>query len=142
MFIGNYQHNIDLKGRLSIPAKLRNLIKDSVVLSRGLDGCLELRTPEEFDKYANKFLAQSSNSQQSRNYRRLLFANSSTVEIDSANRILIPANFKQMASLSKEAVIIGMGDHIEIWDQKAYDQFNEDNFDKFTELAEAMDNDH
>ncbi|AFP75984.1 division/cell wall cluster transcriptional repressor MraZ [Mycoplasmoides gallisepticum] len=142
MFIGNYQHNIDPKGRLSIPSKLRSLIQDSVVLSRGLDGCLELRTNQEFENYANKFLSQSNNKQQNRNYKRLLFANSLTVEIDSANRILIPANFKKMANLNKEVVIIGMGDHIELWDINAYEQFNEANFDKFNELAESMDDDH
>ncbi|MDC4163391.1 division/cell wall cluster transcriptional repressor MraZ [Mycoplasma bradburyae] len=142
MFIGNYQHNIDPKGRLSVPAKIRNLIKESVVLSRGLDGCLELRTPEEFENYANKFLSKSNNKQQNRNYKRLLFANSLTIEIDSANRVLIPANFKKMANLEKEVVIIGMGDHVEIWDKKAYDEFNEANFDNFNELAESMEDDN
>ena len=115
MFLGTYYHNLDAKNRLTIPSKiLANITDSKLIISKGFDGCLELRTLHEFEKFTNNLLALSQNKLNTRTILRQLLANASEVEIDSAKRILIPSNLLQEAKLEKEAVIIGIGNKCEI----------------------------
>lgn len=114
MFLGTFIHNIDNKNRLSIPAAIRNQLGKSVVISKGFDGSLNLRTPEEFQVYASKLLSLSQTKLNTRTIQRQLLANAAEIDIDSANRILIPANLIQEAKLQTSVTIIGLGNKLEI----------------------------
>lgn len=115
MFLGTYFHNLDTKNRLTIPSKILSNIKENrVIVSKGFDGCLELRTNDEFEKYTNKLLSLSQNKLNTRTVLRQLLANASDIEIDSAKRVLIPSNLLVEAKIQKEVVIIGVGDKCEI----------------------------
>jgi MraZ protein len=114
MLLGTYEHFLDSKNRLNLPSKFRNKLTDNVVLSKGFDGCLELRSSENFTIYANKLMSYSSNKSTNRLVTRELLANATEISIDSNGRILLPANLIKEASIKKEIVIIGLGNKIEI----------------------------
>lgn len=140
MFLGTYYHNLDAKNRLTIPSKiLANIADSKLIISKGFDGCLELRTLQEFEKFTNSLLALSQNKLNTRTILRQLLANASEVEIDSAKRILIPSNLLQEANLEKEAVIIGIGNKCEIWNKLAYEEFKNKTDSLLEELAEGLD---
>lgn len=140
MFLGTYYHNLDAKNRLTIPSKiLANITDSKLIISKGFDGSLELRTLQEFEKFTNSLLALSQNKLNTRTILRQLLANASEVEIDSAKRILIPSNLLQEANLEKEAVIIGIGNKCEIWNKLAYEEFKNKTDSLLEELAEGLD---
>ncbi|MCF0228020.1 MAG: division/cell wall cluster transcriptional repressor MraZ, partial [Malacoplasma sp.] len=92
MFLGTYSHTIDPKNRLALPSKIAAKLSKTVIVSKGFDGCLELRSQEEFDKYSNILMSYSTNKHENRIVVRQLLANASEITIDNAKRILIPAN--------------------------------------------------
>jgi len=143
IFLGTYEHNIDEKNRLSLPSKVVGKIPNRVlVISKGFEGCLELRTQEDFEKRCDQILAFSQNRKDSRLFARQILANSSEVEIDKANRILLPANLKALAKLHKNVIIIGLGNRLEVWDAKEYSKYQKANDDKFEEVAERIDDEN
>ncbi len=138
MFLGTFIHNIDNKNRLSIPAAIRNQLGKSVVISKGFDGSLNLRTPEEFQVYASKLLSLSQTKLNTRTIQRQLLANAAEIDIDSANRILIPANLIQEAKLQTSVTIIGLGNKLEIWDSLKYAEMKEATDSTLEEVAEGI----
>jgi len=143
IFLGTYEHNIDEKNRLSLPSKVVSKIANHVlVISKGFEGCLELRTQEDFEKRCDQILAFSQNRKDSRLFARQILANSSEVEIDKANRILLPANLKELAKLKKNVIIIGLGNRLEVWDAKEYAKYKKENDDKFEMVAERIDDEN
>ena len=138
MFLGTFIHNIDNKNRLSIPAVIRNQLGKSVVISKGFDGSLNLRTPEEFQIYASKLLSLSQTKLNTRTIQRQLLANAAEIDIDSANRILIPANLIQEAKLQTAVTIIGLGNKLEIWDSQQYAKLKEATDSTLEEVAEGI----
>ncbi len=138
MFLGTYEHSLDAKNRISLPSRLRAKLATAVVISKGFDGCLELRSPEEFDRYAQALNRLSNTNKDSRVVVRQIFANSADVELDAANRILIPANLLKEANLKKEVVIIGAGSKMELWDKQAYEKFKAESDAVFEEVADRM----
>lgn len=138
MFLGTFEHSLDPKNRLSLPSKLRDKLAKNVVLSKGLDGCLELRTPEEFARYAAGLNTLSATKRDARMFLRQVFANAADVAIDSANRILIPAQLMQEGGLKRDVTIIGVGQKIEIWDQAAYAAFKAEADPQFEAVAEHL----
>jgi len=139
VFIGEYRHNIDTKGRLSIPAKLRNQCGDTVYVVRGNDGCLSLYTQEGWEQRYEEIRALSKKKKKNRMYTRLLTSGANECEFDKLGRINIPSNLRKDAELIKECVIIGVGDYIEIWSEKHWDDYYEENKDKFDEVSEEID---
>ncbi len=139
MFIGEYRHNIDAKGRLSIPAKLRNQCGDSVYVTRGHEGCLALYTPEGWDKYYQRLLSLPQEKKKIRVFVRLVTSRARECEFDKLGRINIPLVLRNEAHLEKECVIVGAGNRVEIWDQQAWDQFYDDNKDDFDDISEEID---
>lgn len=138
MFLGTYEHALDPKNRLSLPSRLRDKLEKAVVLSKGLDGCLELRTPEEFERYAAGLSSLSATKKDARTFVRQVFANSADVAIDSANRILIPAPLLAEGNLKRDVVVIGVGRKIEIWDKDKYAAFKEETDPQFETVAEHL----
>jgi MraZ protein len=114
IFLGTYKHSLDDKNRLTLPSKFIAKLPKSIYLSKGFDGCLEIRTPDEFTKRYESLNQYSENKRDSRNAARIYYANSQNIEIDSAKRILIPTELSASAHLTKNIVIIGVGNKIEI----------------------------
>ncbi len=141
MFLGTYNHNLDTKNRLTIPSKVLSQLGDTktVIVSKGLDGCLELRKVADFETYSQKLLTLSQTKLKTRTMLRQLLANASDIEIDSANRILLPTNLLNEANITKEVVIIGVGDKCELWDKQAYETFKADSDKLLEELVESID---
>ncbi|MGL4951483.1 MAG: division/cell wall cluster transcriptional repressor MraZ [Mycoplasma sp.] len=140
MFLGNYKHQLDTKNRLTLPSKILGNIKStSIILSKGFDGCLELRTPEAFELYSQKIMALSQNKIKSRTLLRQLLANANEIDIDSAKRILLPSNLIAEAKITKSIVILGLGNKCEIWDEEIYESFKLQSDNVLEELAESLD---
>jgi MraZ protein len=114
LFLGTYEHTIDEKNRLVLPSKFVSELSKTVYISKGFDGCLEIREEEDFDKYVKRLLSYSNTSKDARQVQRTFLSLSSKTEIDSAKRILIPSNLRNKANLTKDVVIIGVGKTIEV----------------------------
>ena len=140
LFLGTYKHIIDEKNRLSLPAKLVDKFSHRiVVVSKGFEGCLELRNSEDFEIWSKQILSYSQNKLDSRTLARQILANSNEIELDKANRILIPETLANLAKLKKDVIIIGLGNKLEVWDAKAYAKFQAETDSKFEEVAERID---
>jgi MraZ protein len=115
MFLGQYQHTLDNKGRLTIPARYRDLLDDGAYLTQGFDRNLMVMTVSAFEALSRKVNSMSITDSRARLLRRLLFSNGERVEVDKAGRILIPQFLRQSASLDSDAIVVGGGDYFEIW---------------------------
>ena len=117
LFLGEYDHALDDRGRVTIPRKIRQeLGEDEVVLSRGFDTCIFGFDRASWEREAGKHLETPVTDDKARSLRRYLFAGAQKAEVDKLGRILLPAQLKEYASISRNVVIIGAGDHFEIWD--------------------------
>ena len=120
MFIGEYSHNLDDKGRLAVPAKFRTKLSKGAVVTRGLDNCLFLYTKSEWEKLAEKLAALPISQANSRAFSRLMLAGAMDVEIDKQGRIILPEYLRNFAGLKKAAVIAGLYNRLEIWDEEKW----------------------
>lgn len=139
MFLGTYTHTIDSKNRLILPSKIVAKLSEDVVISKGFDGCLELRTNSEFEQHTNKLMQLSQNKKESRILVRQLLANASDLKIDKANRILIPSNLLKETNITNEVTIIGIGNKLEIWDSNTYNKFKAETDATYESIAERID---
>lgn len=138
MLMGTFNHNIDTKGRIIIPSKLRDKMGDSVVVTKGLDGCLALYTIEKWEQLTEKLSKLPSTKKDARTYVRLVLGNAQDLEFDKQGRINLPANLQKQASLLKECIIIGVYDHVEIWNSDIYEQYLNDANDGFEDVVESL----
>lgn len=122
MFIGTYYHAIDTKGRLTIPAKLRDGLGDRFVVTKGLDGCLSIYAMEDWDALCEKLRALPLTNAQARNFSRYMLAGACECEPDKLGRILIPQVLRDAAGLTKEVALLGVGNRVEIWDRDRKEQ--------------------
>lgn len=122
MLKGTYNQTMDAKGRMAFPAKLREMIGEKFVVTKGLDGCLFVYSLEEFEARAEKIKALPM--AKARNLQRTFMANAVEVETDKQGRILIPQNLRGIASLEKDIVVAGVSDRCEIWDKQKWDELN------------------
>ncbi len=120
MFLGQYQHNLDEKGRLTIPAKFRDALADGAYLTQGFDRNLRLLTEVDFETMAEQINRLSMTDPSIRQLRRLIFATASEVQLDRIGRTLVPQFLREFAGLNTEAVIVGVGEAIEIWSPEAW----------------------
>ncbi len=116
MFLGEFEHTIDDKGRLTIPAKFRDELLSGMVITRGLDSCLWAYTRSEWEFLANKIAKMSANSRPSRNFARFIFSNAFDSIPDRQGRVLIPQSLRDYAEIKNETIIIGVMNRVEIWD--------------------------
>ena len=138
--MGEYSHNIDRKGRLIMPAKFREELQDKVVVNRGLDGCLYVYTMDQWSIVQKKLATLPTTKKNARNFQRMMLAKADECDLDSQGRILIPSRLVQLAQLEKECVIVGVGNHIEIWAKERWAAFEEEQEDCFEEFAEDLTN--
>lgn len=142
MFYGEYQHSLDNKGRVIIPAKFREIFKENYVekffITRGLDQCLFVFTEETWKAQEKKFRELPFTKGEARKFNRLYFSGASEVICDKQGRILIPDYLKSYGGIQEDVVIIGVSDRIEIWAQEKWKEFFDSNKDNFEELAEKL----
>lgn len=138
MFIGEYRHALDTKGRLAIPAKFRTALAGGCVVTRGLDACLFLFTKAEWEKLAEKITNLPLSQSNSRAFARLMLAGAMDCEVDGQGRILLPDYLRRYASLGKQAVIAGLSSRLEIWDAAAWDEYKRKTEASSTAIAEQL----
>lgn len=138
MFIGEYAHAIDDKGRLAVPAKFRADLTKGAVVTRGLDACLFVYTIEEWEKVATKLAALPMSQANSRAFARLMLAGAMDVGLDKQGRIVLPDYLRQYAHLSKKTVVIGLYNRLEIWDEAAWQSYKTDTEKDSGEIAEKL----
>lgn len=138
MFIGEYQHSLDSKGRLAIPAKFRDELRNGAVITRGLDNCLFLFTKRQWNELAAKLSALPLSQANSRAFARLMLAGAMEVELDGQGRMLIPGFLRDYAKLGGEVVIAGLLSRLEIWADKAWQQYKGKAEKEGIDIAERM----
>ena len=135
MFMGTYEHGLDAKGRVIVPAKLREGLGESFVVTLGLDGCLFAYPMEEWEGFIDKLKGLPGNKE-GRKLQRHFMANAALCEVDKQGRILIPSVLREFAALDKEVVLIGVGGRIEIWGKERWEEASE--YDDMDDIAEHM----
>ncbi len=142
MFYGEFEHSIDRKGRLILPAKFRETAKNQFIekffVTRGLDKCLFMFSEEEWRSQENKFKGMSFTKQQSRTFNRLLFSGAVDVAADKQGRILLPQYLKDFADIKRDVVVVGVSNRIEIWSKDAWRDFYSNSRQSFEEIAEKL----
>ncbi|MBQ4817164.1 division/cell wall cluster transcriptional repressor MraZ [Bacillus pumilus] len=138
MFMGEYQHTIDTKGRMIIPAKFRDGLGEQFVLTRGLDQCLFGYPMSEWKLIEEKLKALPLTKKDARAFTRFFFSGAVECDLDKQGRINIASNLLQYAKLEKECVVIGVSNRIELWSKLIWEQYTEEQEDSFAEIAENM----
>ena len=138
MFIGEYQHSIDTKGRIIIPSKFREDLGEGFVLTKGLDQCLFIYSYKEWKVFENKLSTLPLTSKDARAFIRFFFAGATECEFDKQGRIIIPANLREYGDINKEAVVIGVSNRLEIWSKDRWLDYNQDENLSYDAIAEKM----
>ncbi len=123
MLIGQYEHTIDNKKRLALPAKFRGELGDKVIITRGIEGCLAVYTEIEWKIMSDKLGALTISQAEARSFTRMILAGAMEVTLDKLGRILIPDYLKEYAGLKKEVVVCGLSNRLEIWDSEKWDAY-------------------
>ena len=137
MLIGEFEHSLDAKGRLIMPAKLREDIGERFVVTKGLDGCLFAFSLTEWTNFEEKLKMLPLSNKNSREFTRFFLSGATECEIDKQGRFLIPNNLRQVANLEKEVIIIGVGTRIEIWNKDKWKSYSNDSI-SVEDIAENM----
>ena len=122
MFLGEYQHSLDAKGRIILPSKFRGLLADGCVLTRGLDKCLAVYPPQEWESVSVRLRESSQSNRQVRDFLRIWYASAVEEEPDKQGRITVPEHLREYAGLEREVTVAGVHDHLEIWDRTKWRQ--------------------
>jgi MraZ protein len=117
MLLGQHEHSLDDKNRLTLPARLREQLGDRVVVTVGLDGCLDAYAQDDWDRIAGRIRDLDTLSRESRVMHRHFFAQAVTAELDRQGRMVLPATLLEAAGIEREVTIAGVHDHLEIWDR-------------------------
>ncbi|MFZ5647240.1 MAG: division/cell wall cluster transcriptional repressor MraZ [Bacillota bacterium] len=138
MFIGEYQHTIDPKGRLFIPARFREGLGEKFILTKGLDGCLFVYPPKEWTAIEQKMRSLPFTKADARAFVRFFFSGATECEVDKQGRILIPSSLREYAGLEKETMIIGISTRVEIWSKQRWEEYSEAAAASAEQLAEKI----
>jgi len=135
MYTGEYNHTIDNKGRMIVPAKFREALGESFMVTRGVGNCLEIYDMEEWERYVSK-LREMTGEASTMKMIRFKVSGAHEVDIDKQGRTLIPVNLREWAGLEKDVVLAGMIGHIEVWTKAKWDEIN--TFDDMSEISEEL----
>lgn len=138
MLIGEYTHTLDDKNRLSLPAKFRKELGKSVVVAPGLDGCLSIFTEKEWQRVSEKFSEFSMLQSDNRRFHRFMFGQAVLQEVDALGRILVPEFLKDRAELGNKVVIIGVQNHLEVWNDRTWGEYKKSVDKEADALAEKL----
>ena len=136
MFMGEYNHTIDAKGRLIIPSKFRDALGDTFVVTKWLDGCLFVYDNDEWTAFEEKLKSLPITNKEARQFARFFLAGAAEVEVDKQGRILVPNVLREFAQISKDVVLIGVASRIEIWSKERFDGMAA--YEDMDEIAEHM----
>lgn len=137
MFMGEYHHSIDDKGRLTIPSKIRYELGSNFIVTRGLDGCLFIYPNVEWKKVIEKY-KELPNTKDARNFMRFFLSGATENDFDKQGRINISQPLIKYANLLKDCIIIGVNDHLEIWSKENWENFMEENEDNLSDIADKL----
>ncbi len=138
MFMGSYEHRVDGKGRLVMPAKFRTQIGETVVCTVGLDNCVALYPMDAWKEYLQKLQALPFTKGQARQFMRALLGAAEELTVDGQGRILLPLKLRRYADLREAVVVNGVNDHLEIWNSEKWAASNDEMLENFTSLAEGV----
>ncbi|CAM2799260.1 division/cell wall cluster transcriptional repressor MraZ [Dellaglioa algida] len=138
MFMGEFKHTLDTKGRLIIPAKFREELGDKFVITRGMDGCLFGYTQTEWALLEDNLKTLPLTKKDSRAFVRFLYSAATECEFDKQGRINIPASLREHADLEKKCVLVGVSNRFEVWSEDRWNSFTESASENFDEIAENM----
>lgn len=136
MFMGEYNHTIDAKGRLIVPSKFRESLGDEFVVTKGMDGCLFVYDNTEWSKFEEKLRSLPMIDKEARQFTRYFLAGAASVEVDKQGRILIPSVLREFSELQKDVVLIGVGSRVEIWSKERWE--GTASYEDMDEIAEHM----
>lgn len=136
MFMGEYNHTVDAKGRVIVPSKFREQLGDEFVVTKGLDGCLFVYENTEWKVLEEKLHTLPLTNANARKFSRFFLAGATSCEVDKQGRILLPQILRDFAGIEKEAVLVGVGSRIEIWSRERWLEAN--SYDDMEEIAENM----
>jgi len=125
VFMGEYQHTLDIKGRLILPAKIREGLGDTFIATRGLDDCIFVYTRDEWATLEGKLKQLSLVKPEARAFSRYIFSGAAELETDRQGRVLLPPNLREYAKLEKDVVVIGVSTRVEIWNKETWTAYNE-----------------
>ncbi len=135
-FIGEYNHSVDAKGRVIVPSRFRELLGDEFIVTKGLDHCLYAYDNAGWAEFEKKLSELPSTSRETRKLSRFYLAGATSCEVDKQGRILLPAVLRSFARIEKDAVLVGNGNHVEIWDKDSWNQYND--YDDIEDIAEGL----
>ena len=138
MFIGEYHHTIDEKGRIIIPAKFREELGNNFIITRGIENCLFVYSEENWAKITNKLNSLPFTKKDARTFNRFFMSGATDVELDKQGRVNISKPLIDYASLLKDCVIIGTGDRLEVWSQESWESFFDSTKDSMSDIAENL----
>lgn len=138
MLMGEFNHSIDDKNRLIIPSKLRNELGNEAVITRGLDKCLFIYSKKEWESIVSKLSNLPFTKKSVRDLNRFFLSSASTIVFDKMGRVNLSQSLLNYANLTKECVIIGVNDRVEVWDKNEFDTFISSNLDNFSDMAENL----
>ena len=138
MFMGEYNHTIDAKGRLIVPAKFREILGDNFIVTKGLDGCLFVYPNDEWIRFEEKLKSLPLTNKNARQFTRFFLAGAAACEVDKQGRILLPQALREFASLEKDVVLVGVASRIEIWSRERWDESMNTYDGDMDEVAENM----
>ena len=138
MFMGEYHHTIDDKGRLIIPSKLRYELGEEFIVTKGLDGCLFGFSQNEWTNFEEKLKTLPLTNKNARDFVRFFLSGAIECELDKQGRFLIASNLREYANMEKDVAIIGVGTRLEIWDREKWKAYNSDENISADEIAENM----
>ncbi|WP_368654725.1 division/cell wall cluster transcriptional repressor MraZ [Ornithinibacillus sp. 4-3] len=138
MFMGEYQHNFDTKGRIIVPAKFRTELGDRFIVTRGLDKCLFIYPMDEWEVIEGKLKKLPLTKKDARAFTRFFFSGAVECEVDKQGRINVPQSLRTYAALDKECVVIGVSNRLELWAKDAWEDYFDDSEESFAEIAENL----
>lgn len=139
MFLGEYQHSLDAKGRITVPAKFRDELGINFVATKGLDNCIFLYPPQEWQRIEHKLHSLPFTRADVRSFTRFFFSGAAEMEIDKQGRILLPLNLREYAAIEKDLLIIGVGSRVEIWSDRKWAEYTAATASSYEALAESLD---
>ncbi len=137
MFMGEFHHTLDEKGRIILPSKIRFELGENFIVTRGLDNCLYVYSEDGWNNIINKY-KELPNTKDARNFMRFFLSGATQNNTDKQGRLNISQSLIKYASLNKECIIIGVNDHLEIWSEENWNRFMEENEESFTDIADNL----
>ncbi|KAF0209185.1 MAG: division/cell wall cluster transcriptional repressor MraZ [Actinomycetota bacterium] len=138
MFLGEHQHTLDAKGRLSLPAKFRAEMTGRLIVSKGLEGCLYVHSSEDYAGFLGRLTDTGDFDPKLRQARRFFSSGATESELDTAGRISVSLNLREYAGLDKDVAVIGNGDRIEVWDAQKWAAYNGETTDRIEDVTREL----